>query len=65
MTMVWKFRVEWKQLYSWLEYKDGKMFYLWCSDSDNMQLSNSLSRGAQTLRLVHFDRMIDPLLITM
>ena len=28
-TTLWKFRVEWKQLYPWLDYKDGKMFCLW------------------------------------
>ena len=29
-TMLRKFRVECKQLYPWLDYKDGKMFCLWC-----------------------------------
>ena len=27
--MLRKVRVEWKQSYPWLDYKDGKMFCLW------------------------------------
>ena len=40
-TVLRKFRVEWKQLYPWLDYKDGKMFCLWCCEYSN--LSNALS----------------------
>ena len=48
LTTVRKFRPEWKQLCSWLEYKDSEMFCLWCSDSDNMKLSHSSSSFATT-----------------
>ena len=30
-TTLRKFRVEWKQLYPWLDY-NGKMFCLWCCE---------------------------------
>ena len=40
-TTLQKFRVEWKQLYPWLDYNNGEMFCLWCCEYGN--LSNALS----------------------
>ena len=39
--MLRKVRVEWKQLYPWLDYKDGKMFCLWCCEYGNLSNASS------------------------
>ena len=41
-TTFQKFRVEWKQLYPWLDYNDGKMFCFWFCEY-NGNLSNASS----------------------
>ena len=40
-TTLRKFRVEWKQLYPWLDYNDGKMFCLWCCEYGNLSNASS------------------------
>ena len=41
MTTLRKFRVEWKQLYPWLDYNNGKMFCLWCCEYGNLSNASS------------------------
>ena len=52
-TMLWKFRVEWKQLYPWLDYKDGKMFCLWCCEYGNLSNASSsfVTGGCTNLKI--------------
>ena len=38
---VQKFRVEWKQLYPWLDYNNGKMFCFWCCEYGNFSNASS------------------------
>ncbi len=51
--MLRKFRVEWKQLYPWLDYKDGKMFCLWCCEYGNLSNASSsfVTGGCTNLKI--------------
>ena len=40
-TTLRKFRVEWKQLYPWPDYNNGKMFCLWCCEYGNLSNASS------------------------
>lgn len=55
-----KFRVERKPEYSWLDYKDGKMFYLWCCEYSNLSNASSpfVTRGC-TLRSPDISTSLD------
>ena len=51
--MLRKVRVEWKQLYPWLDYKDGKMFCLWCCEYGNLSNASSsfVTGGCTNLKI--------------
>ena len=52
-TKLRKFRVEWKQLYPWLEYNNGKMFCLWCCEYGNLSNASSsfVTGGCTNLKI--------------
>ena len=52
-TMLWKFRVEWKQLYPWLDYKNGKMFCLCCCEYGKLSDASSsfVTGGCTNLKI--------------
>ena len=49
-TTLRKFRVEWKQLYPWLDYNNGKMFCLWCCEYGNLTNASFLCHWRMYLR---------------
>ena len=52
-TMLRKFRVEWKQLYPWLDYNNGKMFCLRCCEYGNLSNdpSSFVTGGCTNLKI--------------
>ena len=52
-TMLWKFRVEWKQLYPWLDYNNRKMFCLYCCEFGNLSDASSsfVTGGCTNLKI--------------
>ena len=51
--MLRKFRVEWKQLYPWLDYNNGKMFCLCCCEYGNLSDASSsfVTEGCTNLKI--------------
>ena len=52
-TTLRKFRVEWKQLYPWPDYNNGKMFCLWCCEYGNLSNASSslVTAGCTNLKI--------------